>query len=70
MNDGAAHSRIRLRHLLPLFGSILPTIIGSIIMWPPEAMKKHLIGSFILMLVSVVGTYLFGIYLALEDRRH
>ena len=58
---------MKIKYFIPLVLFIIPTLIASAVMWPPAAMQVRLIGGFILMLLSMIGTYFSGIRAVLND---
>lgn len=57
------------KYFTPLVFFVIPTVICSALMWPPEAMKVNLIGGFALMILSAIMTYIFGLRLVLKDQQ-
>jgi hypothetical protein len=58
---------VKIKYFIPLVLFIVPTIIGSIVLWPPEAIQASLIGGFTVMLLSMIMTYVYGIQSVLKD---
>ncbi len=58
---------MRARHFLPLTLFLVPTIAGSVCLWPSSAAEPLAVGGFALMLLSVVVTYISGIRLVMHD---
>jgi hypothetical protein len=59
---------MKIKYLTPLVFFIIPTAIASVLMWPPAAMKVELIGGFVIMFISMITTYIFGIRIVLKDK--
>ncbi len=55
------------KHFLPLILFLVPTVVGSICLWPKAAREPVAIGGFALMLLSMIITYVLGLRLALHD---
>jgi len=60
---------MKLKYFFPLIMFMIPTVIFSILMWPPEALQPIPVGGFVMMLVSVVLTYISGLQSILKDAR-
>ena len=58
---------MKIKYFIPLVLFIVPTVIISAIMWPPAAMQVKLIGGFLIMILSMVMTYFYGIRAVLND---
>lgn len=58
---------MKIKYFIPLFLFIVPTVIASAVMWPPAAMQVTLIGWFMVMILSMVMTYFYGIQAVLND---
>jgi hypothetical protein len=56
------------KYFMPLIFFMVPTVIASALMWPPAAMHFWLIGGFVIMLFSMVMTYIMGIRIVLKDK--
>lgn len=55
------------KYFTPLVLFLLPTVIISVLVWPPAAMKFSLIGSFGVMIISMIMTYVVGIQMVIKD---
>jgi len=60
---------MKIKYFAPLIMFMIPTVIVSALMWPPEAAQPGPIGGFIVMLISVVMTYIYGLQGVLNDTR-
>jgi hypothetical protein len=58
---------MKIKYFIPLVLFIVPTVIISAIMWPSAAMQVELIGGFLIMILSMVMTYFYGIRAVLKD---
>lgn len=56
------------KYFTPLVFFVVPTVICSAIMWPPAAMKLSLIGGFSIMILSMIMTYVFGLWMVIKDQ--
>lgn len=55
------------KYFTPLVFFVVPTVICSVIMWPPAAMKTGLIAGFSVMILSMAATYVFGLKMVIKD---
>lgn len=60
---------MKIKYFIPLILFIVPTVIVSPILWPPEAVHVVPIGGFVVMIISMVMTYIYGIQSVLKDTR-
>ena len=58
------------KYFAPLVLFLLPTVIISVLVWPPAAMKFTLIGSFGVMIISMIMTYVVGIQMVIKDGKN
>lgn len=56
------------KYFVPLLCFLVPTIIGSIVLWPESITGVFFVGGYIVMLISVVIIYVAGIRMVLRDR--
>jgi len=59
---------MKMKYFAPLVFFVVPTVICSVLMWPPAAMKVTLIGGFSIMILSMIMTYIFGLRMVLKDK--
>jgi hypothetical protein len=60
---------MKLKYFAPLVFFVVPTVIGSVLMWPRAAMKVSLIVGFSIMILSMIMTYVFGLRIVLKDQK-
>jgi len=60
---------MKIKYFAPLILFMIPTIIVSALMWPPAALQPGPVGGFIVMLISVIMTYIYGLQSVLKDTR-
>lgn len=58
-----------IKYFVPLLLFVVPTVVGSAFLWPPEAMNVKTIGGFTCVLISAILTYMSGILLELREQR-
>lgn len=56
------------KYFIPLLCFLIPTIIGSIVLWPESITGIFFVGGYVVMLISVVIIYVAGIRMVLRDK--